>query len=221
MAGQRQLDDEAEPDHDHQRHHQRLELAKAARLQCEDQQHFDAGQGDAEGKVEAEQQLERDRRADQLGKVAGDDGELAEQPEEHPGRGAVALAAGLREIEAGDDAEPRRQALQEHRHEVGEHDDGEQPVAEGRSAGNAGRPVAGIHVAHGDEVTRAREGEELAPERSNRNADAAMRSPPGEKVGGKRIGRRHRFRRRRWRHDQTARGLSFVRSALVTSAAVP
>ena len=40
-----------------------------------------------------------------------------------PRRGAVALAAGLREIEAGDDAEPRRQALQEHRHEVGEHDD--------------------------------------------------------------------------------------------------
>ena len=81
-AGQRQLDDEAEPDHDHQRHHQRLELAKAARLQCQDQQHLDAGQGDAEGKVEAEQQLERDRRADQLGQVAGDDGELAEQPEE-------------------------------------------------------------------------------------------------------------------------------------------
>ena len=88
---QRQLDDEAEADHDHQRHHQRLELAKAARLQGEHQQHFDAGQGDAEGKVEAEQQLERDRRADQLGKVAGDDGELAQQPEEHPGRGAVAL----------------------------------------------------------------------------------------------------------------------------------
>ena len=31
--GQRQFDDEAESDHDHQRHHQRLELAKAPRLQ--------------------------------------------------------------------------------------------------------------------------------------------------------------------------------------------
>ena len=43
-------------------------------------------------------------------------------------------------------------------------DDAEQRVAEARAAGEVGRPVARVHVADGDQVARAGEGEQLAPE---------------------------------------------------------
>ena len=57
-----------------------------------------------------------------------------------------------------------RERLQQNRHQVGEHDDAEQRVAEARAAGEVGRPVARVHVADRDQVARAGEREELAPE---------------------------------------------------------
>ncbi len=115
---QRQFDHEAEADHDQQRHDERLDPAKAARLQAEDEQHLDSRQSDAEDEIEAEQELERDRRSDQLGKVTGNDGQLAKKPENETGGRTVTAAAGLREVESGCDTQPRRQALQEHRHHM-------------------------------------------------------------------------------------------------------
>jgi hypothetical protein len=73
------------------------------------------------------------------------------------------LAAGLREVEAGSDAEANGRRLEQHRHEVGDEDDRQQRVAELRSAGERGRPVAWIHVADGDEIAGAEEGEHPAP----------------------------------------------------------
>jgi hypothetical protein len=51
--------------------------------------------------------LQRDRGADHLGQIAGDDRGLAGEPEQDVDGSGKAVAAGLRQIAVGDDAEPR------------------------------------------------------------------------------------------------------------------
>ena len=87
----------------------------------------------------------------------------------------IVIAAGLGQVAAGGDAELDAEMLEQDRHEVGDHDDGEQRVAEFRAARQIGRPVARVHVADRDEKTRAGKGEQLPPERGVRwNEDTAM-----------------------------------------------
>ncbi len=87
----------------------------------------------------------------------------------------VMVAAGLRQIASGGDAELDAQMLEQNRHEIGNHDDGQQRVAELRAAGKVGRPVAGIHVADGDEKAGAGKRQQLPPERGRcRDHDAAV-----------------------------------------------
>ncbi len=59
-------------------------------------------------------------------KVAGDDRQFAGDPEHEIDRAWVIGAAGLGEVAAGGDAQPRRQRLQQDRHQVGQHDDEQQ-----------------------------------------------------------------------------------------------
>ena len=75
----------------------------------------------------------------------------------------IGVAAGLRQIAARGDGEPRAERLQHDRHDVGEQRDDQQRVAEFRPAGERGRPVAGVHVADGDEIARAEEGGKPPP----------------------------------------------------------
>ncbi len=111
----------------------------------------------------AKQQLQGDGGADHLGEVAGDDRKLAEKPQGEGHRRGIMVAAGLREIPTGRDAESNGKRLQQDRHEVGKQNDEQQSVAERRAAGDVGRPVARIHVADGDQIARPREGEQAAP----------------------------------------------------------
>ena len=76
------------------------------------------------------------------------------------------VAAGLGEIAAGGDGEPGAERLQHDRHDVGDQRDDQQRVAELGPAGERGRPVAGVHVADGDEIARAHESRGLAPRRA-------------------------------------------------------
>jgi hypothetical protein len=99
---------------------------------------------------------------------------------------AEPLAAQLREVPARGDAEPQRQPLQEHGDEVRQQDDREQGVAEAGSAGDVGGPVAGVHVADGDEVARAGEGGQLAPESA---AEGNRHRPEGLRKAGCAIAR--------------------------------
>ncbi len=108
--------------------------------------------------------MQRNGGADDLGEIAGGDGDFGEEPEEDRGAAAVGFAAGLREVALGGDAELERKALEEDRHQVGEHDDEEQGIAVARAAGEVGGPVAGIHVADGDEEAGAGEADKAAPE---------------------------------------------------------
>ena len=132
-----------------------------------------------------EQQIERDRRPDDFGEIAGGDRDLAQHPQKNRDRARVVIAAGLREIAAGDDAELRGEPLQQNRHQIGEQDHAEQRVAEPRAAGEIGGPVARVHVADRDQVARTGEGQQLAPEAGVcRDGDGAVDF--GQAVRGRR-----------------------------------
>ena len=86
----------------------------------------------------------------------------------------IRFAAGLRQIASGDDSEPRRQRLQQDRHEVRQHQHPQQLVAELRAAAQIGGPVAGIHVADADQIGRSGEGEHAAEHGGARGRDARV-----------------------------------------------
>ena len=88
----------------------------------------------------AEQQIEPDRGADHLGEIGGADRDLGQQPQRHRTRARKRVAAGLREVAPGGDAEPRAQRLQQDRHHVGQQRDGQQRVAELASRRRARSP---------------------------------------------------------------------------------
>jgi len=69
------------------------------------------------------QELERNGRTEDLGEIAGCDGNLADEPEENRGATRISFAAGLGKVAAGNDAEFGRQGLEKHRHEVAEKND--------------------------------------------------------------------------------------------------
>ena len=141
-----------------------FEIAEAAVLEEQDEEDVGAGDEDAVDERDAEEELQRDGGADDFGEVAGGDGDFGEDPEGDGGAARVGLAAGLGEVALGGDAEFEREALEEDRHQVGEHDDEEQGVAVAGAAGEVGGPVAGVHVADGDEEAGAREAEDATPE---------------------------------------------------------
>src|SRR5882762_2703778 len=86
------------------------------------------------------------------------------------------IAARLREIALGSDAEPRAKCLEQDRHQVRKQNDAQQRVTESRAAGQIRRPVSRIHVADGDEITGTGESEELSPKsRAGHNRNCAMR----------------------------------------------
>ena len=92
-------------------------------------------------------------------------------------RPRIAGAAGLREIAVGGDAEPRGQRLQQDRHQVRQQDDRQQRVAELRTAGEVGRPVAGVHVADRDQIAGAEKGQQPARTNGRRRGRRWSRSP--------------------------------------------
>ena len=72
------------------------------------------------------------------------------------------VAAGLGEVASGDDTEFRGERLQEHREEIADENDAEKRVAEFGAAADVGGPVARIHIADGDQIAGAGEGEDFA-----------------------------------------------------------
>ncbi len=156
--GERDLDRKAQRDHAEQRDHQSLDPAESELLQIEDQEDVERRDDDAELERNAEDQVEPDRRADHLGDVGGDDRDLGQEPQDEGNRLRIGGAAGLGEVAAGGDGKAGAQRLQHDRHDIGDQRDDEERVAELRAARERGRPVAGIHVADGDEIARPDEG---------------------------------------------------------------
>src|SRR6266550_2328328 len=78
-------------------------------------------------------------------------------------------------VASGEDAKFRRESLQEHRHQIADQYDAEKRVAEFRAAAQVGSPVARVHVAHGYQIARPREGQNLAePVRAGSDGNRAM-----------------------------------------------
>jgi hypothetical protein len=151
-------------DRHYERDDEHFDVAEAVVLQVENHKHIERREDDAVHQRHAEEQLQRDRGADHFRQIARGNRHFAEHPQHERDRLGVGIAAGLREIAAAGDAEPRGQRLQQDRHQVRQHDHAEERVAVARAAGEIGRPVARVHVADRDEIAGASEGEHLAPE---------------------------------------------------------
>ena len=164
--GHGDLNAEADGDDQEQRHHERLDITEAELLHPQDQKHVERGEQHADLERNAEQEIEPDRRADHLGQIGGADGELGERPERNGDIAREGVAAGLRQVAARGDAEPDAERLQHDRHQVRQQRDGQQRVAELRAAGERGRPVAGVHVADGDQIAGAEKCQQLPPQRA-------------------------------------------------------
>jgi hypothetical protein len=71
-------------------------------------------------------------------------------------------AAQAGEAVAGDDAQFGRQRLEQHRQDVGQHDDPEQQIAELRAALDVGGEIAGVDIGDRGDDGGARERQEAA-----------------------------------------------------------
>ena len=128
------------------------------------------------GRRHAEQQVERDRRADELGQVGRHRDELGLDPQAPGDRPREVLAAQLGQVAPGGDADLRRQVLDQHRHQVGGEQHPEQQVAELRAAGDVRGEVAGVDVGDAGDERRAedREGPADAPAGRMRSSSLAV-----------------------------------------------
>ncbi len=165
-----------------QRNHQRLHVAEAPALDHENQQHVQAGDQHAVEERNVKQQVQRNGRADHLGQVAGRNGDLRAHPQRKAHPAPIALVAKLRQVPLRGHAQLQAQALQQNRHQVRRHDDEQQRIAEARAAGDVGGPVAGVHVAHRDQKSRARETPAAAASQSASGRCARSNAPPARRA---------------------------------------
>ena len=157
-AREREVVEEAEADDPEEGGDRELEAAVALRLQPEDRERDD-GRDQAGGeRRHAEQQVERDRGADELGEVGGDRDRLRLHPQAPGDRAREAVAAQLGQVAAGRDARLGRQVLHEHRHQVRGDDHPDEQVAVARAAGDVGGEVARVDVGDGGDEGGAEQG---------------------------------------------------------------
>ena len=108
-----------------------------------------------QGKGQAEEQLQGNGAAYQLGQVAGNDRHFGQQPEGDPPEPRQQTAAGLGQIQPRRDAQAAAERLEHHRHQAGEPDHPQQAVAELGAGRQIRGPIARIHVAHCHQVAGA------------------------------------------------------------------
>jgi hypothetical protein len=147
-------------------------------LEEQDDEDVEGGDEAPPQEGDPEEEVQRDGGADDLGEVGRGDGELGQHPQPPHDRLRVLVAAGLGEVAVRGDPQLQGEVLEQHRHEVGDEDDGEEGVAVPGAGGEVGRPVPGVHVADGYEEAGAGVGEELPPDRG----------PLGDRDGGVRLG---------------------------------
>ena len=115
-ARERELVEEAARDNHDERRDEALEPLRAAPLEREDDADVEAGERDAERDGHAEEERDRERRAEHLGELGRDDRDLRGEPH-HDRRARPPLARARSEIAPGRDAEARAHHLEEDREE--------------------------------------------------------------------------------------------------------
>jgi len=102
---------EAGGDGEDERDDEGFQHAKAAALEQEDDKNVEGGENNAEKERNVKQELERNGGTEDLGEIAGCDGNLADEPEENRGATRISLAARLGKVAAGNNAEFGGQGL--------------------------------------------------------------------------------------------------------------
>ena len=136
-----------------ERDDKRFDQAEAAALQRQNDQHIERSDQDSGEQGQPEEQFQGDGRAENFSKIAGGDGDFAENPQHERGAARVRLAAGLRQVASHGDAELGRKRLEQHGHEAAEQDHTQERVAELRAATQIRGPVPRVHVADSDQIT--------------------------------------------------------------------
>lgn len=154
-TGQSELRCEAKADQAQHPDDEKLDLSEAQPLHGENEKRVQRRGDDAERERQAEEQLQPDRRADDLGEVRRENPRLGEEPKSNGDRVGRMGPASLGEVESGADAEPRGKRLQHNGHQARQHGDKEQRRPELRAAGQRRGPIAGVHIAGGDEIAGA------------------------------------------------------------------
>jgi len=156
-SGQHDFHREAAADRQHHDGNDGFQLAHAIVLQQQDQQDVESGYQHAGQQGDAEQKIERNRAAQDLGQITGNDGKFGKQPQCSVYGTRVMPPAGLGEIAVACHSQPCRQALQQYSCEVRGEQHPEQLIAESRAAFKIGRPVSRVHVTDAYQDTRAKE----------------------------------------------------------------
>ena len=111
-AGQEGLDQVADRHHSDQAADDRLDGAEAAALEGQDGVGGDAGDGGADQQGKAEEEVEGDRRAEELGQVGRHRGDLADSPHGERDRSREVLPRELGQVLPGGDANLGREGLE-------------------------------------------------------------------------------------------------------------
>ena len=151
--------DEAEQDHTHEPGDRELELAVAALLEAEDREGDHGGHQTRDEQGHPEEQVQRERGADELGEVGGHCDQLGLHPEAPRRRRREVLAAELGEVPARRDAHLGGQVLYEHPDQVRQQDHPQEEVAVRRATRDVGGEVAGVDVCDRRHERRPEEGQ--------------------------------------------------------------
>ena len=154
--------EEAEDDEPEQPGDHGLEAPVALGLQPEDRKGHDGRDEPGREERHVEEEVQRDRRADELGQVGRHGDELGLHPQAPRDRTREVVTAQLGQVAPGGDADLRREVLDQHRHEVGAEQHPQQQVAVLGAASDVGGEVARVDVGDARDERRPEEGEGAA-----------------------------------------------------------
>jgi hypothetical protein len=205
--GDEEPGEEADGDHAEQADDHVLEgTLPEAGLHGEQAHRYGADDDPTHQQRESEQDAQGDRPAHDLGDIRRDRHGLRLQPEQQARAPAQGRPEMVGEGAPGDRAELRREVLDEHRHEVRDHEHPQQQVAMTRARGDVRGDVAGVHVRDGGDEGRAQQAQRApgtaraAPSTGSarRATRVRTRGRAGRLLWGGRLGPRleHRFSHR-------------------------
>jgi hypothetical protein len=174
-AAHEQLEQEGHAHHPDEPDHHRLQPPEPAVLQQQHEEHVEHGDRDPAGSGSPNSRLSAMAVPITSARSVAAMRQLAHHPEREPHGARVVVAARLREVAPGDDAELGGEPLEQDRHQVRHEDHAQQRVAEARPAGQIGRPVARVHVADRHQVPGPGERQQLAPPRAPPHRNRAVR----------------------------------------------
>ena len=154
-ADAQRLIQEAREDDPQQRGDRQLEAAEAVGLQLEDRERDHAGHQPGGEQWHAEEQVQPERGAEELGDVGRHRHDLGLHPHAPCERAGEAFAHDLGIVAVGDDPQLCREVLDQHRHHVRHQHDPKQQVAELRATFDVRGEVTRIDVGDRSDERRA------------------------------------------------------------------